>query len=97
MIGIVIATAEVEVEDIDGINLFDDTVVLADTYLVSDSRGRSEQDALEEVALLRQLHLHDDVLTIHGLGLHVHAVALILTPVLIVLTFQYLGDRNRLA
>ena len=96
MVGVVIATAEVEVEDIDGIDFLDDTVVLADAYLVGDGRGRSEQDALEEVALLRQLHLHDDVLTPHGLGLHVHAVSLVLTPVLIVLTLQYLGNRNRL-
>ena len=96
MEGIVVARAEIEIEDIDGVDLLDDPVVLAYAYLPVDGRGRAEDDALEEVALLRQLNLHDDVLALLGLGLHVHAIALVLETVLTVLTLQNLGDGHRL-
>ena len=96
MESIVVAGAEVEVEDIDGIDFFYDMVVLADAYLVVDGRDRAEDDALEEVALLRQLHLHNDYLALLGLGLHVHAVALVLETVFVVLALQNFGDGHRL-
>ena len=51
MIGIVVAFAEVEVEDVDGVHLLDDVVFLAYLYLVVDGSSRSEKDAPEEVCL----------------------------------------------
>ena len=89
MIGIVVATAELEVENVDGVNLLDDAVVLADTYLVDNRRGGAEQDALEEVALLGQLH--------RGLGLHVDTVGFVLKAVFVILTLKDFCYSHRVA
>ena len=97
MVGVVVAAAELEVEDVDGVDLLDDAVVFADANLVVDGRGGAEEYALEEVALLGELHLNDDILAGSGLGLYIHAVALVLKTLLVALTLQYLSDGHRLA
>ena len=96
MIGIVVTIAEVEVEDVNGINLLDNTIVLAYAYLVSDTLSRPEEDALEEIALLGQLHLHNDILAFRGFGLHIYTVGLVLASILIPFALQYLSDGQRL-
>ena len=96
MVGVVIAATEVEVEYVDRVYLPDDTIVLSDANLVGDVLCRSEEDAMEEVALLGQLYFHNDILAFAGLGLHIHAVHLVLAGILVSLALQNLSDGHRL-
>ena len=97
VVGIILAFAEVEVEDVDGVNLADDAVVLTHADLVNHAARRAEEDALEEVALLRQLYLHEDVLSARGFGLDIHAVGFVLAAVLVALALDDVGDGDGLS
>ena len=97
MIGIVITTAELKIEDVNGVYLLDDTVVLADTYLVDDGRRRTEEDTLKEVTLLGQLNLHNDVLASGCLCLHIDTVGFVLKAVFVVLALKDLSNGHCLA
>ena len=97
VIDIVIATAQVEIEDIDRVDLLDVFVVATQFHLLNNGFRRAKKDALHEMSLTGQLHLYDNVFTLVGLGLHIYTVQLVFFRILIALAFQHLGDSDGFA
>ena len=63
VVEIVGSLAQVEIKDVDGIDLFDITVALAQRYVFGNSLGHTIEDALQIIELCSQLDFHYDDVT----------------------------------
>ena len=95
VIQIVIALTEVKIKNIDGIDLLDLVILVANLYMLGNGFRHTIQHALQVVELARQLHLHDDNLSLLGLGLDVHTVKLVGGILLVALALKNLEDFYR--
>ena len=93
----VAATAQVEVEYVDGVHLLDLIVIIAYLQLFDDCLRGTEEYALHEVALSRQLHLDEYYFTALCEGFHVHTICLVFLGVAVAFTFQDVRDSYFLA
>ena len=91
VIEVVAALAEVEVQDVDGIDFLHLVVLVAYLDVFGDGLGHSVEHALEVVELAGELNLYDDYLTLAVDGLDVYAVELGLACLLVALAFQQLA------
>jgi hypothetical protein len=92
VVEVVVAEAEVEVEDVDGEDLLDVLVVVADGDVLSDGLGGAVEDSFEEVEVVGLLDLDEDDVAEAVLGLDIDAVELVVFVALVALAFEEFGD-----
>lgn len=90
VVDVVVSFSEVEVDDADGVYLFDVRVVLSDVDVFGDGFGYSKENALQVVELARVLDLNEDDFAVAVFGFYVDAVEFIGAVLLVGLAFQNL-------
>ena len=88
VIEVVVADAEVEIEDVDGEDLLDVLVIVPDGDVFCDGLGSAVKDALEEVEVVGLLYLDEYDLTEAVLGLDVDAVELVVFEALVAFALE---------
>lgn len=92
VVEVVVADAEVEIEDVDGEDLLDVLVVKARGNMLGDGLGGAVEDAFEEVEVVGLLYFDEDDLAEGVLGLDIDAVELVVLVAFVALAFEYFGD-----
>ena len=96
VVEIVVALAKIEIDDVDGINLFHLIILVAYLDMFGDSLRHTVEHTLEIVQLSRELHLDDNNFTFRVFRLDVNTVELRIFSILISLTFKQFGYFNLL-
>ena len=97
VIEIVASLAEVEIEDVDGIDLFHLVVFVAYLNMLGNRLGNTVEHALQVVQLSCELNLNDDDFFLAVLCLDVYTVELGISCLLVALALQQFRDDNLLA
>ena len=92
VVEVVLAIAEVVVEDVYGEDLLDVLVVLSDFDVLCDGLGGAVNDALEEVEVFGELDLDDDDLAEAVEGFDIDAVGFVVFVLSVALAFEELCD-----